>query len=99
MQAIFLMPGSSASAVAEVVLQLVLIVVFVFFPPAICRALCEHAAGPHPDQGQLCGPGGHRGNQGHLPQVPEQVGESTAAFLEAFVCFIITVQQCKPQSV
>lgn len=67
-------------------------------PTAIGGALRQHPAGPHPDQGQLCGPGGHRGNQGHLPQVPEQVGESTAAFLEAFVCFIITVQQCKPQS-
>lgn len=42
-------------------------------PTAICRALCEHAARSHPDQGQLRGPGSHCGHQGHLPQVPQQV--------------------------
>lgn len=38
---------------------------------AICRALCEHAARSYSDQGQLCGPGSHCGDQGHLPQVPQ----------------------------
>lgn len=41
---------------------------------AISGALCQHSARPHPNQGQLCGAGGHCGNQGHLPQVPQQVG-------------------------
>lgn len=41
---------------------------------AISRALCQHTARPHPNQGQLCGAGGHCGHQGHLPQVPQQVG-------------------------
>lgn len=40
---------------------------------AISRALCEHAAGPHPDQGQLRGAGGHRGDQGHLQKISQQV--------------------------
>lgn len=41
---------------------------------AISRALCQHSAGSHPDQGQLCGAGGHCGHQGHLSQIPQQVG-------------------------
>lgn len=41
---------------------------------AISRALCQHTARPYPNQGQLCGAGGHCGHQGHLPQVPQQVG-------------------------
>lgn len=43
---------------------------------AISGALCQHAAGPHPNQGQLCGARGHCGHQGHLSQVPQQVGSS-----------------------
>lgn len=42
-------------------------------PTAIGGALRQHPAGPHPDQGQLRGAGGHRRHQGHLPQVPQQV--------------------------
>lgn len=41
---------------------------------AISGALCEHPVRPHPDQGQLCCAGGYCGHQGHLPQVPQQVG-------------------------
>lgn len=79
-------PRSSVCAVGweGAFLQLVLIVLF--FSPAIRRALREHTAGPHPDQGQLCGPGGHCCHQGHLPQVPQQVCESSMKHLEALVC-------------
>lgn len=48
--------------------------VFSLHSLAISRTLCQHIARPHPNQGQLCGAGGHCGHQGHLPQVPKQVG-------------------------
>lgn len=40
---------------------------------AISRALRQHTARSHTDQGQLCGAGGHCSHQGHFSQVPQQV--------------------------
>lgn len=48
---------------------------------AISRALRQHPARPHPDQGQLCGAGSHSGHQGHLSQVPQQVGSVISALV------------------
>ena len=39
------------------------------------RAVHQRPAGAHPDQGQLCGPGGHHCHQGHLPALPQPVGK------------------------
>lgn len=50
-----------------------LIIFFPFCLLAISRALCQHTARSHTDQGQLCGAGGHCSHQGHFSQVPQQV--------------------------
>lgn len=57
---------------------------------AISGALCQHAARPHPNQGQLCGAGSHCGHQGYLPQVPQQVSSNKEMSVDVCIFFVNT---------